>query len=643
MHELLAPLLYVLHVDVERLSQVRKLYEDQFADKFDSLSFQDGSFKYDFDFKNRLDPNEDDSGVHGDEENVKSLSELDPEIQTIILLTDAYGAEGELGIVLSERFMEHDAYTMLDALMSGAHGAVAMADFYSPTPVGGSLSGLPPVIEASTALYHLLSHVDSSLHAHLVELGVEPQYFSLRWLRVLFGREFSLEDLLTVWDEIFASDNSKFDRSDEPETSSSFCFLSSSRGAFIAAIAVSMLLYLRSSLLATENATLCLQRLLNFPKNVDLKKLIEKAKSLQTLALHSNISSTATPLLSGAYHHHSQSMVARGNGRSSGSVSPKTPLNQVPESYWEEKWRVLHREQECKESRSRNQNAAQKKGWSEKVRFLYRTESDPSPAKLAGGKKNTKTTVRRRLLADLSRELGAEEDIEKRGNDDVLDNKDDLSVEEEVDGQDGRDKYLENENAEDKRCGSGIAGSEENSSIFSDPTSSFSAANDNENDLNDSSRSSVASNLSLDENEDQSQSVVERSPLPVPDQLENIPEKSGCNSDSEGNAPVGTRDKKLLGKFPWFWKFSRNAAGEGKGGTEASKLTGVESNAIRNIDSPKIDGPCSTSVSGKEDGVDQNVMGTLKNLGQSMLDHIQVIFLNFVTSNSGVHVDNFQT
>ncbi|TYK08892.1 TBC1 domain family member 5-like protein A [Cucumis melo var. makuwa] len=621
MHELLAPLLYVLHVDVERLSQVRKLYEDQFADKFDGLSFQDGSFKYNFDFKNRLDSTEDEFGADGNVESVKSLSELDPEIQTIILLTDAYGAEGELGIVLSDRFIEHDAYTMFDALMSGAHGEVAMADFYSPTPAGGSLSGLPPVIEASSALYHLLSHVDSSLHAHLVELGVEPQYFSLRWLRVLFGREFSLEDLLTIWDEIFASDNTKFDRSDEPETSSSFGFLSSSRGAFIAAIAVSMLLYLRSSLLATENATLCLQRLLNFPKNVDLKKLIEKAKSLQTLAMHSNISSS--PLLSGAYHHHSKSIVGRGNGLSSGSVSPKTPLNHVPESYWEEKWRVLHKEQEFKQSGSKSKTAAQKKGWSEKVRFLYRTESDPFPAKLVGGKKNTKSSVRRRLLADLSRELGAEEDSEKCGNDEIVNNKDDLSVEGEVDGQDGCEKYLEN--AEDKRCGSGIAGSEENSSIFSDPTSSFSGANDNEPDLNDSSRSSVASNLSLDENDDQSQSIVEGSSLPVPDQLENIPEKSGCTNDCEGNPAVGAKERKLLGKFPWFWKFGRNAASEGKGDTEASKLAGAENNPIKHIAPPRIDGACSTSISGKGDGVDQNVMGTLKNIGQSMLDHIQVI------------------
>ena len=56
-----------------------------------------------------------------EEERVKinSLEELDPEIQTIVLLSDAYGAEGELGIVLSEKFVEHDAYCMFDAVVAG--------------------------------------------------------------------------------------------------------------------------------------------------------------------------------------------------------------------------------------------------------------------------------------------------------------------------------------------------------------------------------------------------------------------------------------------------------------------------------------------------------------------------------------------
>lgn len=38
---------------------------------------------------------------------------------------------------------------------------------------------------------------------HEQELGVEPQLFLLRWLRLLFEREFHLEDVLVVWDSLF--------------------------------------------------------------------------------------------------------------------------------------------------------------------------------------------------------------------------------------------------------------------------------------------------------------------------------------------------------------------------------------------------------------------------------------------------------
>ncbi|KAK1290544.1 hypothetical protein QJS10_CPB18g00087 [Acorus calamus] len=261
MHELLAPLLYVLHVDVQCLAHVRKLHEDHFSDKFDGVPFPEGNVVANSRFTvstssasaNWVATNEeDDHGFQGCETKVASLDELDPETKDIVLLGDAYGAEGELGIVLSERFMEHDAFCMFDALMNGSRGVVAMADYYSPSPAMGSITGLPPVIEASSALYHVLSKVDPHLHSHLVELGVEPQYFALRWLRVLFGREFLLEDLLVIWDEIFASPNGFSIPFGENDRQISFTILTSPRGAFIVGIVVSMILHLRSLLLATK-------------------------------------------------------------------------------------------------------------------------------------------------------------------------------------------------------------------------------------------------------------------------------------------------------------------------------------------------------------------------------------------------------
>ncbi|GAU25340.1 hypothetical protein TSUD_376040, partial [Trifolium subterraneum] len=664
MHELLAPLLYVLQVDLERLSEVRKLYEDHFTDRFDGLLCQENDLTYSFDFRKSPDMMEDEIGSHGNAMKANSIDELEPEIQSIVLLSDAYGAEGELGIVLSEKFMEHDAYCMFDALMKGANGSVAMADFFSSSPVAGSHTGLPPVIEASMALYHLLSLADSSLHSHLLDLGVEPQYFYLRWLRVLFGREFSLDRLLIIWDEIFASDNSKVEGSADDNIDYGFRILHSPRGAFISAIAVAMLLYLRSSLLATENPTTCLQRLLNFPENITIEKLLEKAKSLQDLALSIDISSSSLLLVES--HYQSKMTSTRSTVLPSESVSPKTPLNFVPDSYWEEKWRVAQKAEERKKDVVENQVPTRKKGWTEKMKLrLRRTESDPPPSRILSGQRGSKPSFRRSLLEDLRKALGAEENTEhEQRHDEILSEQDNISEAVEIEQQ---DSGCNSDNNSDDKCPSGNSGHEEDSSIYSDSTSPPNEANDHE---IASEKNSATSYLSLDEcneildtspidpplpisdlpvnvpptsvsnNDDQGNNQCNETsdtspsdsplPLPISDPSQNLPQTSGCNNDDEGSSATQPKERKQ-NKFQWFWKFGRNtveAISEKVGGgpAEATKSANSISNQSNSSPpaSPAANGHCS-SVSCRGESVDQNMMGTLKNIGQSMLDHIQVI------------------
>lgn len=634
MHELLAPLLYVLQADLEHLSEVRNLYEDHFTDKFDGFSFHENDLTYKFDFKKFSESMEDDNGSERSPGRITSLSELDPKVQAVILLSDAYGAEGELGILLSEKFMEHDAFCLFDALMSGAGGAVSMAQFFSPSPYGTLHTGYPPVIEASAALYHLLSLVDSSLHSHLVELGVEPQYFALRWLRVLFGREFALEDLLIIWDEIFACDNKKLEPC-ENDADSSSGVLNSSRGAFISAFAVTMILHLRSSLLATENATKCLQRLLNFPEDINLGKLIAKAKSLQALAVDAN---NSAPVIdhTGVYGR-SQSTVVRGHSHSVDLSSPKTPLGSVvPESYWEEKWRVLHKEEESKQNSAEKQVPTRRKGWSEKVKMrLTRTESDPTPDTVDNRRKIPKSSVRRSLLKDLAQQLGADEDAEKLIDDENIEQE----VPADVVGQDNNDG---NCTCTSEQSGStGSAASEQNSSIFSDPPSPVSEANDQG---NRSERSSVASNFSADENDADDNSAeasctnLEVSPLPTSTPPQETSVKSDQSVDSGGKGPAGLKEWKLLsGKFQWLWKFGRNG-GEGtseKGVCDSTKADNSGDNSDNPAVSSSADATNNTGIS-KGESVDQNLMVSLRNLGQSMLENIQVIESAFQQDRSQV-------
>ncbi|KAL2533424.1 Ypt/Rab-GAP domain of gyp1p superfamily protein [Abeliophyllum distichum] len=571
------------HPEYGYRQEVRKVYEDHFIDKFDGFSFHENDLTYKFDFKKFSDSAEDGNGLGKGSAKFSSLSELDPKIQTIVLLSDAYGAEGELGIVLSKKFMEHDAYSMFDSLMSGAGGAVAMAEFFSPSPFGNSHGGFPPVIEASAALYHLLSIVDSSLHGHLVELGVEPQYFALRWLRVLFGREFSLEDLLIIWDNIFAYDNTKFNKPADNDSESKFVVLNSPRGAFISAFAVSMILHLRSLVLATENATACLQRMLNFPDDIDLVKLLAKAKSLQALAVDTN-NSTSPPIYPG---------------------------------YWEEKWRDLH-----KEGVVDKQVSNCRKGWSERVRLrLSRTESDPSSSKVGKIQKNQKPSVRRSLLKDLALQLGSDEDTEKIGCNEDLVHEDPVDV----NGQEITDKNFGS--TSEPRYLSGSADSEDNSSDFSDAPSPIHGANDHQ---NDSEKSSVASNLTIDGNDPgPCGSTPECSPLPVSDSPDDLSPNCAQNDISVGKSATGMKEQKFLsGKFQWLWKFGRNASegtSEKAGGSEDAKACPVGTVQNTVVGSSTADGCDTSSVISEAETVDQNLMVRLRNLGQSMLENIQVI------------------
>ncbi|XP_076892653.1 uncharacterized protein LOC143544422 [Bidens hawaiensis] len=487
MHELLAPLLYVLQADLKRLSDVRKQYQDYFTDNFDGLSFND------------FEKGEDDIGIEKVEINVNDLNALDPKIQTIISFSDAYGAEGELGIVLSEKFIEHDAYCMFDALMNGDGGVVAMANFFSHSP--SAQTGLPPVIEASSALYRLLSIIDFSLYTHLVELGVEPQYFALRWLRVLFGREFALEDLLVIWDEIFALDNKlRVDLENESEVT--FWVLNSSRGAFIAALAVSMILYLRSSLLATENATSCLQRLLNFPVDVNLENLIKKAKSLMNLA-YDAINSVPEPVHGGGPYEPGK---PRGHSRSvSADVTAAVSFRSlVPESYWEERWQVLNKEEDRKQVGSSKQFQNRIKGWSEKVKVRL--------------SKVTRSPIRRNLVDDLAR-LEENKKLTDSTNNDNNNNINNNDHENEID----RSSVASNSSVNENNPGLDLGSSR---SIASGP---------------------YASTEDLG------------SPLPVSDTPEDNPVfKEVTNEDIVRKPVSNSRVKKpLTGKFPWLWTFSK--------------------------------------------------------------------------------------
>ncbi|OAP58137.1 hypothetical protein AYL99_07227 [Fonsecaea erecta] len=97
--------------------------------------------------------------------------------------------------VLDGKFVEHDSFSLFCALMQTAKA------FYE---VGENRDAAPIIARSKRIHDDILSAIDPELALHLHVLGILPQIYSIRWIRLLFGREFDFKDVLRVWDVLFA-------------------------------------------------------------------------------------------------------------------------------------------------------------------------------------------------------------------------------------------------------------------------------------------------------------------------------------------------------------------------------------------------------------------------------------------------------
>ncbi|KAE8451222.1 hypothetical protein EG329_004386 [Mollisiaceae sp. DMI_Dod_QoI] len=113
---------------------------------------------------------------------------------------------------LDAAYIEHDAFTLLSLIMRSAKSFYELAepDRRVSTPFGGGKSpeqAASPIVERSKRIHEVyLGRLDPELAKHLSEIEVLPQIFLIRWIRLLFGREFPYDELLALWDTLFAED-----------------------------------------------------------------------------------------------------------------------------------------------------------------------------------------------------------------------------------------------------------------------------------------------------------------------------------------------------------------------------------------------------------------------------------------------------
>ncbi|KAK2594117.1 hypothetical protein QQS21_008172 [Conoideocrella luteorostrata] len=150
--------------------------------------------------------------------------------------------------VLDSAFLEHDAYILFSRLMEHAQSFYKVADRSSPSRHATSPVVLQEqrsaIVDRSKYIHEVcLQKVDPELATHLTNIEILPQIFLIRWIRLLFSREFPFHQLLVLWDTMFAVDPSL---------------------ELIDLICVAMLIRIRWQLLEADYSV-CLQLLLKYP------------------------------------------------------------------------------------------------------------------------------------------------------------------------------------------------------------------------------------------------------------------------------------------------------------------------------------------------------------------------------------------
>lgn len=108
---------------------------------------------------------------------------------------------------LDVRFIEHDTFTLFAIIMQTVKSFYEVGSSSQAAPLG--TPGNSPIVERSRRIHEIYLHqADPELAEHLTAIEILPQIFLIRWIRLLFGREFPLDKVLTLWDILFAEDPS---------------------------------------------------------------------------------------------------------------------------------------------------------------------------------------------------------------------------------------------------------------------------------------------------------------------------------------------------------------------------------------------------------------------------------------------------
>lgn len=180
----------------------------------------------------------------------------------------------EMRVLLDQEFIENDTYILFEQLMK------KMKEFFEvkivKTKKQNNLFQVTTEEEFSSSDNYiidicvkiqnvLLKKRDPFLSDHLRKLKIEPQIYGLRWIRLLFGREFKIDDVLVIWDAIFSNSGGRDLKEGEIINVD-----------LIEHLSVAMLIFLNRELKQLDYNE-CLTKLLKYPRVKDVQLFVTDA------------------------------------------------------------------------------------------------------------------------------------------------------------------------------------------------------------------------------------------------------------------------------------------------------------------------------------------------------------------------------
>ncbi|KAL2833209.1 rab-GTPase-TBC domain-containing protein [Aspergillus pseudoustus] len=142
--------------------------------------------------------------------------------------------------LLNPEYVEHDTFSLFCSVMQNTR---VYYEHNRHRSASGQADAIPIVLQCEHIHNDLLVATDLQLADHLQALEILPQIFLTRWMRLLFGREFPFQDMLVIWDLLFAE---------------------GLRSELVDFICVAMLLRVRWQLLSSDSSAV-LTTLLRYP------------------------------------------------------------------------------------------------------------------------------------------------------------------------------------------------------------------------------------------------------------------------------------------------------------------------------------------------------------------------------------------